>query len=137
MTDPWIVKCKKTRAYCNPIYDRGELVKWCRKAFSEFKNGNCELIVMLLPLRATGIVFLAKRKANIEFRIIVERLVFGHPCRAKECKIVIRAETPYYLDKKNKLQYCCKKCADTTDAKKSLEDKLLGAPFDSVLAIIK
>lgn len=92
---------------------------------------------MLLPLRATGIVFLAKRKANIEFRIVVERLVFGHPCCRPGCKVVIRADTPYYLDKKNKLQYCCKKCAASTDTPKLLEEKLLGAPFDSVVAVIK
>ncbi len=131
------MKRKKTRAYCNPIYDRGELVKWCRKAFSEFKNGNCELVVLLLPLRATGIVFLAKRKANIEFRIVVERLVFGHPCCRADCKVVIRAETPYYLDKKNKLQYCSLTCSISTKTKKVLEEKLLGAPFDSVVAVIK
>lgn len=112
-------------------------MKWCRKAFGEFKNGNCELVVLLLPLRATGIVFLAKRKANIEFRIIVDRLVFGHPCCRPDCKVVIRAETPYYLDKKNKLQYCSEKCADHTSTKKQLEEKLLGAPFDSVVAVVR
>lgn len=115
------------------------MVKWCRKAFSEFKKDYVELVVMLLPLRATGIVFLAKRKANIEFRIVVERLVFGHPCCNPKCKIVIRADTPYYLDKKNKLQYCSSKCAlaNPKTVEFTEEEKLLGAPFDSVVAIIK
>lgn len=113
------------------------MVKWCRKAFEEFKQGTCEIVVMLLPLRATGMVFLAKRKAGIEFRILKNRLVFDHPCCEPKCPVIIKADTPYWLDKKEKLQYCCQKCADSTDNKKVLEDKLLGAPFDSVVVIIK
>ena len=32
---------------------------------------------MLLPLRKTGISFLARRKADIEFRILEKRIKFG------------------------------------------------------------
>jgi len=77
LTDPWRVKGKKTRVFVNPVYERGVLIRWCRKAYEEFLEDYCELVVMLLPLRKTGISFLARRKADIEFRIIEERLHFS------------------------------------------------------------
>lgn len=140
LTKRWKLKKnikKKLRAYINPPYDRKLMERFIKKAYQELREGRMEIAVFLLPLRSTAIRFLVKLDEETEFRVLEDRLIFGHPCCNDDCNITIFEETPYWLDKKNKLQYCSEKCAATTDEKKVLEEKLLGAPFDSVIAILR
>ena len=87
LKDPW-----HGRTFCNPPYKRKLIDKWIWRAWMQFKNGNCELVVLLIPFRNSKWFQFLRRK-GAEFRLCDKRLKFS-------------------------------------DAKE-------GAPFDSVIAILK
>jgi phage N-6-adenine-methyltransferase len=65
------------RVFCNPPYGR-EVGKWVAKADQEFRSGNAELIVMLLPSR-TDVKWFHQyiyNKPNVTIRFIKGRLTF-------------------------------------------------------------
>ncbi len=78
LTKRWIIKSKKKlRVFLNPPYDRKLMQRFIKKAYQEFKEGRIELVVFLLPLRATALKFLVKLHEKTEFRLLERRLIFG------------------------------------------------------------
>ena len=65
------------RVFCNPPYGRNETGKWCKKAYEEVFNGDCELVVMLLPARTDTKWFHEYCYGKAEIRFIKGRLKFG------------------------------------------------------------
>jgi phage N-6-adenine-methyltransferase len=66
-----------SRVFCNPPYGR-EVGKWVAKADQEFRSGNAELIVMLLPSR-TDVKWFHQyiyNKPNVTIKFIKGRLTF-------------------------------------------------------------
>lgn len=78
LTKRWIIKSKKKlRVFLNPPYDRKLMQRFIKKAYQEFKEDRIELVVFLLPLRATALKFLVKLHEKTEFRLLERRLIFG------------------------------------------------------------
>jgi len=79
LTKRWMIKEIKTklRVYLNPPYDRKLMERFIKKSYQEMKEGRIELVVFLLPLRATALRFLVKKTEKVEFRILEKRLMFG------------------------------------------------------------
>ena len=68
---------EKGRVFCNPPYGRN-VGEWVAKADEEFRSGNAELIVMLLPSR-TDVKWFHQyiyNKPNVSIRFIKGRLTF-------------------------------------------------------------
>lgn len=68
---------KKLRVFLNPPYDRKLMERFIKKSWVEMVEGRIELVVFLLPLRATALRFLIKLNKNVEFRLLERRLMFG------------------------------------------------------------
>jgi len=66
------------RVYLNPPYDRKLMERFIKKSWQEICENRIELVVFLLPLRATALRFLVKLDTNVEFRLLEKRLKFGN-----------------------------------------------------------
>lgn len=137
LTKRWIIKSKpktKLRVFENPPYDRKLMERFIKKTWQEFCEGRVELAVFLLPLRATALRFLIKLKKDVEFRLVEERIKFGINCSG--CSTIILPKVKFYQEKISKLFFCIK-CAANKPGKMIKLDDIPGAPFDSVVAILK
>ncbi len=65
------------RVYLNPPYDRKLMERFIKKSWQEMCENRIELVVFLLPLRATSLRFLIKLKKDVEFRLLEKRIMFG------------------------------------------------------------
>lgn len=75
LQESWGTKQKPSRVFLNPPYKRKVIERWMLKAWKEFKIGNADVVVMLLPFRwNSGLRFLQKKGA--ELRICERRLKF-------------------------------------------------------------
>jgi hypothetical protein len=79
LTKRWFIEnpVTKLRVYLNPPYDRKLMERFIKKAWQEMCEGRIELVVFLLPLRATALRFLIKLEKDVEFRLLEKRLKFG------------------------------------------------------------
>ena len=64
------------RVFCNPPYARKLTLRWILKGWRELVNGNCELIVFLIPMRNSD-YFRFLRKVGAECRLNDGRLKFN------------------------------------------------------------
>jgi len=137
LTKRWIIKSKpktKLRIYENPPYDRKLMERFIKKTYVEFKEGRAGLAVFLLPLRGTALRFLVKLKEDVEFRLLEKRMKFSVRC--SKCNVAILTQTEFFQEKESK-NYFCIKCGPITPGKMKKLDDIPGAPFDSVVAVMK
>jgi site-specific DNA-methyltransferase (adenine-specific) len=79
LTKRWAIKNSnaKLRVYLNPPYDRKLMERFIKKSWQEMCEDRIELVVFLLPLRASALRFLIKIKKDVEFRLLLRRVFFG------------------------------------------------------------
>jgi len=79
------------RVFMNPPYGR-EIYKWIKKAFESVENGNCELVVCLIPSRTDTKWWHDFCMKSNDIRFIKGRLKFrdNKPAPFPSCIVVFR-----------------------------------------------
>ena len=137
LTKIWIIKKhpkKKLRVFLNPPYNRKLMERFIKKTWVEMVEGRIEIVVFLLPLRATALRFLIKLNKNVEFRLLEKRVKFGIRC--SKCDAAILSMTDFFQEEESK-NYFCVLCGPITPGKMIKFNDIPGAPFDSVIAILQ
>jgi len=136
LTKRWVLKKVKgkLRVFLNPPYDIKLMERFIKKSWMEMVEGRIEIVIFLLPLRATALRFLIKLDENVEFRLLEKRVKFGIRC--SKCDTNIPTMTDFFQEEKSK-NYFCVVCGPITPGKMTKFDDIPGAPFDSVIAILQ
>lgn len=116
------------------MYARGLTIKWVKWGWVQICSGAAEVGVFLLPSRTGSDWFHFLLYRNVEFRINRGRLKFKVYC--KDCGTEIKVNTQHFQEKLSGDSFCIK-CGPNNPGKMDKMSNLNGAPFDSLVAILR